>query len=123
MQQLHEHSSCTEFLHNFINMVHLDMLLIKPKTREEKGRWSSEEVFRRTNEMLERCNAEPDYVCNPAPWCAYSPRVGEAPKINTTSSATVSVISRRFRYVEGQNQEPFHPRLLSVTGRRASFRY
>jgi hypothetical protein len=44
------------------------MLVIKDNNPKEKGRWSSEQVHVRLKQMLEKCYANPEYCCQPAPY-------------------------------------------------------
>lgn len=120
MQQLSEHSSCTEFLHEFINMIRLDMMLVKSENPGER-RWSSDEVYRRIDEMLKKCENDIDYMCKPAPWFSTSQTSDKAVKIGTNSAA-VLMLQRTVRQHGGSMQEQLQPRMLSAAGRRPSFR-
>jgi len=104
MQYLHAHECCTEFLHDFINMIQLDMLIIKPNNPKERGRITCEEVHVKLAGFLKKFN-DPDYVFKPAPWSNRSQTSDEVVQIDITDSTAELLHRKRFRYYEGPLQE------------------
>jgi len=117
MQCLHAHASCTEFLHDFINMIQLDMLIVKPNNPKEKGRISSEQVHVKLATMLKKCE-DRDYICKPAPWSNYSQASNEVVELDIADLAAEMLQRKSFRQYEGPTQERPQPKMLTVRDRR-----
>jgi hypothetical protein len=100
MLQLHEHKSCTEFIHEFINMIRIDMLVVKSEDPFEKGRISSEKVHGQLAKMLEQCKEKEGYACKPTVW-------------KPDDSVTENSGWRRIDQFEGEHVEGSQPGFLA----------
>ena len=118
MERLHTHESCTEFLHEFINMIKLDMLIVKSNNPDERGRITSDQVNARLTTMVKKIEDPkkgPDYVYRPAPWCSFSQNSEDVVEIDTDSAAEV-LNYKRFRHYNGPIQERSYAKSLEVPG-------
>lgn len=61
---LHSHKLCTEFLHEFLELIRRDMIVVKPK---HKGRINCGELHQRLLDMVDRCKNDTDYASMPVP--------------------------------------------------------
>lgn len=107
MQYLHAHQSCTKLLHEFINMIQHDMLLVKPNNPNNPDgirRMSSKQVHMTLNDMLERCK-DPTYVCNPEPSSDFPKTSDDVVEVDITDSAAEVLYRKRFRHYDGPIQE------------------
>ncbi|ROW13671.1 hypothetical protein VPNG_04584 [Cytospora leucostoma] len=70
INDLHAHSHCTEYLHDFLSLIQMRILTIKPPmcSRQDRGRIEIGEVVRKLEGMLQRCKNDPVYASKPAPW-------------------------------------------------------
>ena len=64
ISELHSHKSCTEFLHEFLDIIQLDMMIIKTRDR---GRINCGELHQRLLDMVQHCECDADYASKPAP--------------------------------------------------------
>lgn len=84
MLDLRAHPSCTEYFHEFINLVLGEMLIIKSPNPNEKGRATIERVRNGLSELEKRLDRH-DYAVNPAPWLRYKgdcKRIEEAVEVD-----------------------------------------
>ncbi|KAE8454273.1 hypothetical protein EG329_005198 [Mollisiaceae sp. DMI_Dod_QoI] len=65
---LHCHPSCTEYIHEFLNVIQMDILIIKSPNPKDKGRISCVELNRTLLALLEKCKNDCNYASKPAPW-------------------------------------------------------
>ncbi|EPE30998.1 Protein kinase-like (PK-like) [Glarea lozoyensis ATCC 20868] len=130
MDDLHAHENCTEFLHEFITMIKFNMLTVKPKNPEEKGRFTSDEIHVKLTSWLkeiEKPNAGLDYACKPAPRHNFSQNCDDVVEIDVTDTAPEVLSNKRFPTYDGPVQERSYPSHLSVPesprrrGRNRSF--
>jgi hypothetical protein len=119
MERLHGHKSCTEFLHDFINMIKFDMLIVKSNNPEERGRITSDQVNAKLTAMVKQSEDPkegPDYVCKPAPWCSLSQNSEDVVEIDISDSAAEPLNYKRFRQYNGPIQERSYAKMLEVPG-------
>jgi hypothetical protein len=119
MERLHTHESCTEFLHEFINMIKLDMLIVKSNNPDEPGRITSDQVNAKLTAMVKQSEDPkkgPDYICRPAPWCSLSQNSEDVVEIDITDSAPEVLNYKRFRHYNGPIQERSYAKMLEVPG-------
>jgi len=71
MQVLHSHESCSDFIHDFLNLIRTDMLVVElPHHAESRapGRGGVEEVWRKLRRYCKKMDASPDYCITPTPF-------------------------------------------------------
>lgn len=84
MLDLHAHPGCTEYFHEFINLVLDKMLIIKSPNPNEKGRATIEQVHNRLLQLGSSLDGH-DYAVKPAPWLRYKDdckRIEEAVEVD-----------------------------------------
>jgi serine/threonine protein kinase len=64
IDELHRHTNCTDFLHEFLNIIQNNMLVI-----ESADRASCEEIWRVLNDMHKKCRTNKVYATWQSPWC------------------------------------------------------
>lgn len=69
IDDLHRHARCTEYLHDFLNLIQMEMLVIKPPAcnSKEKGRIEVGELVTKLKGMLRESN-DHEYAWTPASW-------------------------------------------------------
>jgi hypothetical protein len=87
-----------------MNMIQLDMLIVKPNNPQEKGRISSEQVHARLLAMVNR-SEDDGYLCDAAAWCSLVQTSDEAVEIDITDSLVGLMQRKVFREYEGRIQE------------------
>ncbi|KUI69218.1 hypothetical protein VM1G_05517 [Cytospora mali] len=65
---LHAHQACTEYFHEFLNLISQEMLIIKSPNPSERGRVGIEQVSSRLFSMLVELRKHTDYASKPTPW-------------------------------------------------------
>jgi hypothetical protein len=117
IERLHAHESCSEFLHEFINMITLDMLIVKSNNPDEPGRITSDQVNAKLTAMVKQSEDPkkgPDYVCKPAPWSNPAQNSEDVVEIDITDSAAEVLNYKRFRHYNGPIQERSYAKMLEV---------
>jgi serine/threonine protein kinase len=104
IHRLHAHECCSEFLHDFLNMIQFDMLIVKPIKREEKGRFSSEQVHKGLAAILKGGEGD-GYFCEPAAWCSLYQTSDDAVEMNPTYSVAMLMERKMLPEYEGRIQE------------------
>lgn len=56
IEDLHVHPACTRYIHKFLDLIQVEMLIIKPSSPRETGRMGIMEVVRMLNELYQDCN-------------------------------------------------------------------
>jgi hypothetical protein len=87
-----------------MNMIQLDMIIVKPIKPEQKGRFTSKEVHTGLAAML-KSGEDDGYLRGPAPWCSRSETNDEAVEMNPTDSVARLMERKVFREYEGRIQE------------------
>jgi hypothetical protein len=64
IDELHEHHKCTLFLHDLLDMIQHNMLVIKSNERKPCAG-----IYAALDEMLRKCQDDKDYATSPNPWC------------------------------------------------------
>ncbi|KAF3766601.1 hypothetical protein M406DRAFT_37031, partial [Cryphonectria parasitica EP155] len=67
IRSLHGHSKCTEYLHDFLNLIEMDMLHPKPHSHSEESRIEIRELKLKLTELHAKCDQE-HYALTPASW-------------------------------------------------------
>lgn len=65
---LHAHWACTEYFHEFLQLIADEMLIVKSPNPYEGGRVSIAQVHAKLDKMLKRCHVDTVYASKPAPW-------------------------------------------------------
>lgn len=106
IDDLHRHARCTEYLHDFLNLIQMEMLVIKPPAcnSKEKGRIEVGGLVAKLKGMLRESNPH-GYEWTPASW-----NEGRGPVIKAyecdVSEATVRALQyRHLRVYDGQVQK------------------
>ncbi|KAI0099272.1 hypothetical protein GGR51DRAFT_565091 [Nemania sp. FL0031] len=61
--ELHTDKNCSEFMHNFLNMIELDMLVVESSKRAD-----CKTIRRRLETLLKACEESPGFETKPAVW-------------------------------------------------------
>jgi hypothetical protein len=88
-----------------MNMISLDVLIIKPTKSEERARHSSKQVYLTLATMLARAEKEDGYLCDPACWNTVSQTNEEAVAMDVSESVTHLMDRKVFREFQGPIQE------------------
>ncbi|ROV94109.1 hypothetical protein VPNG_09347 [Cytospora leucostoma] len=65
---LHAHRACTEYFHEFLDLIAEEMLIVKSPNPEEGGRVSIARAHAKLDKMLKKCRVDTVYASKPAPW-------------------------------------------------------
>lgn len=63
IDDLHRHPKCTDFIHDFLNMIKEKMLVVESSERK-----SCEVIWRCLDEMAQNCIRDADYAASGHPW-------------------------------------------------------
>lgn len=63
--QLHNHPKCTQFLHDLLDMVERDMLIVKNTDHEAKDRIEAHELYAKFNTIVGHCRTDLIYATAP----------------------------------------------------------
>lgn len=63
IMELHENENCTEYLHNFLNLIQLEMLVVERTARSEIG-----VIHTKLKDWYESCRMDEVFCNKPAPW-------------------------------------------------------
>jgi hypothetical protein len=61
--ELHENENCTEYLHKFLNLIQLEMLVVKRTARSDIG-----VIHTKLKGWYENCRVDEVFCNKPAPW-------------------------------------------------------
>ncbi|KAL9616669.1 MAG: hypothetical protein Q9160_008492 [Pyrenula sp. 1 TL-2023] len=68
IDKAHSHPACTEFLHEFLNMIQYDMLLVETSGLEKGKRIECGKLHQKLDEMCRKCGNSRGYAMTPAAW-------------------------------------------------------
>jgi hypothetical protein len=63
IMELHENKNCTEYLHKFLNLIQLEMLVVERTARSEIGA-----IHTKLKDWYESCLVDEVFCNKPAPW-------------------------------------------------------
>ncbi|KAK0662974.1 putative Serine/threonine-protein kinase [Cercophora samala] len=64
---LHTNPKCTEFVHDFLDMIERGLLVVKQENRQNLNRYEALQVLTMLSGMNKKCEKW-EYSCKPAPW-------------------------------------------------------
>ena len=68
ISELHSSESCTGYLHEFLDLIQKDMMIVKPNDKKDTpGRITCMQLHPRLLRMLQRCKSDKKYASTPAP--------------------------------------------------------
>jgi hypothetical protein len=70
IEGLHRHKSCTRFLHEFLDLIQYDMLVVESDKRK-----SCADISKCLDEMSRICNQSEDYAATSSSYCKRTPVV------------------------------------------------
>ncbi|KAF2265196.1 hypothetical protein CC78DRAFT_567769 [Lojkania enalia] len=90
ISELHRHPNCTEYYHNFLNMIQQDMLLIEPGNRK-----TCESTRKTLQNWAQKCLQDDAYAAKRCPWpdSPFKPHV-ESVKVNVTTAIEQEIASK-----------------------------
>ena len=93
------HPKCSEFMHSFLNLIELDMLLV-----DSWHRSSCKEIRSRLESLLQMCKESPTFATEPAVWTPKpkEDRPGDRPVEISVSLKYLRRISSRIPEYEGE---------------------
>jgi hypothetical protein len=100
-------------LHEFLDLIQDEMMIIKSNNPDVRDRFSCEEVDRKLLRMFRRCKEDVDYASKPAPW-PKSPRECD-PTLQTAIEADLpkpdveALLRKDLRVHDGPTQRKFVP--------------
>ncbi|KAH8647682.1 hypothetical protein BX600DRAFT_518110 [Xylariales sp. PMI_506] len=68
IEKLHAHPDCTEFLHEFLNLIQHDMLIVESCNPQERVRISCVDVHCKLETMHHKALHNPEYITAVGPW-------------------------------------------------------
>ncbi|KAI1326038.1 hypothetical protein F5Y16DRAFT_248177 [Xylariaceae sp. FL0255] len=70
----HQHPNCTEYIHDFLNTLQDDMLVIEPSNSSYSNRITCEQLSHKLDRFYKRCFEDETYATRRSPWCRLPPR-------------------------------------------------
>lgn len=65
---LHAHSKCSEYLHEFLQRIQMDMLVVKRPDKPDHGRISCTGLWAKLSDLHNKCENDKEYAAKPCPW-------------------------------------------------------
>jgi serine/threonine protein kinase len=97
--KLHTHPNCTEYFHEFLDMIKHNMLVVEPDTVYKTRRMYCEEVSETLKKAYQKCRKDVDYAIKKRPWTSRrltAEPLTESVKISMTDEAK-EVIAENLR--------------------------
>lgn len=66
VNKLHNHPNCSEFLHEFLNLIYMDMLNVHPHGQHSRVKIGP--LTAKLATMHRKCLDDHQYALNPVPW-------------------------------------------------------
>lgn len=67
IKRLHSHQKCSQFIHDFLDMVEGNMLVVKTNNPQDMDRFDIKQVHQELAAMLQRCRNNNSYLLSPIP--------------------------------------------------------
>jgi hypothetical protein len=90
LKELHLHKSCTEYLHDFLEIIQSEILVVESNDPRDKTRISCANLNENLMDKLKMSESNPDYISKPAPW---SRMKSERTKMEQNSKKPVEIKS------------------------------
>ncbi|POS77582.1 protein kinase [Diaporthe helianthi] len=68
IRRLHSHQNCSQVIHDFLDMIEKNILVVKTNRPQEAERFEIKQVHQALIPMLERCEKSAEYAISPVPW-------------------------------------------------------
>lgn len=109
IDELHSHPNVTTYIHEFLDVIQEQMLVIKSPDRQDHGRSTCQEVYSALYKRLEKCKSEIPYTSSPCPWSRLQrPHAALAVETDVAQPAAEILQRKQLRVHDG----PTHPKPL-----------